>query len=291
MTSIKPKNKALLIKPCLLLVNWNCSEHIISRISELGPTYPIIVINNNSPDFWKIQEFLARSDFKVPVISLDSNLGYGGGMNAGMREAKRLGFQFALLLNPDSVPSVKQIDLMFNYCSSFDVVGIQQYKIDEFGNRVTYPCAAKFKKRGFSALPDVNVEILQVDVVTGAAILVDLNFAERVGFIDEKYFHYKEEFDFTYRMGLEGARIGIVGAEPLFHLSGQSLSQRSKTASYYSIRNEILFIRSLDQLTRISKIRITLVCVLDRFKQAGISHFAPIMQGLAHGAKNQGGRR
>ena len=82
-----------------------------------------------------------------------------------------------------------------------------------------------------------------VDVVSGAALLVDLRVAEQVGYMDESYFHYKEEVDFCVRVRLTGERVRFCCAYALRHERGGSLSHRSPMAHYYATRNELLFVR------------------------------------------------
>ena len=275
---------------CIILVNWNCSSLIIDRLKDLSPRHSLIVVDNNSDDWESIEQFVAKSNFDVTLLRLESNLGFGGGMNAGMREAERLGFKYVLLLNPDAFPEPNQLDLMLSRLNEFDVIGIQQVTKISSNHLKPYPCAAVLRRGRFVAIETVDKDFQEVDLVTGAAILLKLDFAKKVGFIDERFFHYKEEFDFTYRMGVSGARVCIVGGAPLIHLSGHSLNHESPMSSYYWVRNEILFLQIVDVVPFFQKVISVAATIISRFKKNGVRHTFAIIQGFAHGIASRGGK-
>lgn len=93
LNSARPLNLGIVI------VNWNSGGRL-SRLLEsveesAGPVHQIIVVDNHSTDF---SLRAARDDPQVVTIEADSNLGFGGGANLGIRRCQA---DYVLLLNPD----------------------------------------------------------------------------------------------------------------------------------------------------------------------------------------------
>src|SRR5437870_5519917 len=94
-------------QPCVsgasvVIPNWNGREllekYLPSVIEALAgnPAYEIIVVDNGSTD--GSPEFIRDTFPSVKVLSLPTNLGFGGGSNAGFREATN---DIVVLLNSD----------------------------------------------------------------------------------------------------------------------------------------------------------------------------------------------
>ena len=83
----------------------------------------------------------------------------------------------------------------------------------------------------------------QVDVVTGAALLIGLPWIERVGPFDEQFFHYKEEYDLSAPDRRGRRALGLVCASEVWHQRGASLHPGSPRAQYDFHRNEVLYVR------------------------------------------------
>ena len=86
----------------VVIPTWNGREHLErnlpSLVAALGdnPGHEILVIDNGSTD--GTGEMLERQFPKVRVLALETNLGFGGGSNAGFRAARH---DVVVLLNND----------------------------------------------------------------------------------------------------------------------------------------------------------------------------------------------
>lgn len=231
-----------------IILNWNCAEDTIrcARAVLGGTSVPaVIVVDNGSTDGSVAR--LSTLDEPVTLVETGANLGYAGGMNAGIRAAMDRGARWVWLLNADCVPRPDALAMLLKHAGRFaagaslqltsaspDDPDPQPYDVAAFlpGGKVrAFRCAGCAEQAH------------EVDVVTGAALFADLAWVERVGLLDERFFHYKEEFDFIVRIAAAGGRIGLVCASEVWHERGGSLKGSSPRARYYYHRNEVLYIR------------------------------------------------
>ncbi|MEN3307102.1 MAG: hypothetical protein V7603_3304 [Micromonosporaceae bacterium] len=231
-----------------VILNWNCAPDTIRclRAVAAGDTVPaVVVVDNGSVD--DSIERLKQLDGGFSLLTLDHNLGYAGGMNAGIREAHARGAGWAWLLNADCVPRPHALATQLAHTGRFAVsVPVQTSSAHpDDPHPEPYLVAAslpKGKVRPFHCAGCAG-GAHEVEMVTGTALLVNVPWVIRVGLFDERFFHYKEEFDLVRRIGDAGGRIGLVCAAEVWHRRGGSLSLSSPRAQYYYHRNEVLYVR------------------------------------------------
>ncbi|MBA2697096.1 MAG: hypothetical protein H0U62_14960 [Actinobacteria bacterium] len=103
-------------------------------------------------------------------------------------------------------------------------------------------------------------------------MLVDLEVLESLGWIDPRFFHYKEEFDIAYRIRTHGHQVAWVCSEEVAHAVGATIAQHSPDSCYYKARNEILFfrkhggLRRPDLLLRLTRIELTFLSRYRNFR-------------------------
>lgn len=232
-------NRALAV----ILVNWNTHDDVASCGQALESRVHVVVVDNASDDQERTRA-LARLHPHWTVVLRTENGGYAAGMNDGMRSALSRGFTHALLLNPDTYPTESLVDALWLRRDKGSVIGCRQLEVRPDGEEAeytTWACLRNAKPiwpESKRLLPEKSV-----DIVSGAAMLVDLRDAASVGYMDERYFHYKEEFDFCFRLRRAGFNIHHTSAASLRHRRGGSLAISSPTAHYYDLRNELLFLR------------------------------------------------
>jgi GT2 family glycosyltransferase len=92
----------------------------------------------------------------------------------------------------------------------------------------------------------INLFFEKVDYIIGASMFVSSDFLTHVGNMEEKYFLYYEEIDWTIRGKKLGYQIGYAHQCNVYHKEGATIGsgdgrQKSVLADYYSLRNKILF--------------------------------------------------
>lgn len=271
---------------CIVILNWNSSQDTIRAIRSLGECdWDITVVDNASSDPQEVAVIQAAHP-KTSFLQTGKNLGYAGGMNAGLKWALENGYSHALLLNPDTLPSASVINSMIQQANGYAVVGTAQVTED------LSPYVSAALLRGRKPVPFACTRQCgqghDIDIASGAALLLDLNTAEQLDFIDEDFFHYKEEFDYCYRVRASGGKIRYSCGAPLIHKRGGSLPGSSPMALYYSYRNELLFLRKhfgpLGWLSGLGLFRNAFMSILKSPKAA-----ASVVSGLNHGLRGISG--
>lgn len=217
-----------------IVLNWNSAADTRRCVDAVraGTVVPdVMVVDNGST------EALDAAD-----VRLDRNLGYAGGMNAGIRAAHGRGARWVWLLNADAVPHPTALENLLPHTDRFGVLTSLQVTGAESRPYVVAAHLPNGKVRPVRC--DGCAEgVHEVDVVTGAALLVNVRAALGVGLFDERFFHYKEEFDLVRRLALAGTRVGYVCASTVWHHRGASLATASPRARYYHHRNEVLYVK------------------------------------------------
>ena len=230
-----------------LLVNWNSSKDVLRTVAAIADEYPdvrVVVVDNGS----ELSDWESLSVLRGTGVMLERrtvNGGYAAGVNEGLRRARALGSSWAWLINPDALPYPGCLDALLAATAGAVALSPRQLSssapLDEAATQYTsaaHRVGARWVHEGCAGCA---VGRHEVDVVTGTGLLVDVAAAHQAGYLDESFFHYKEEFEFTERLAQFGAVRYVCGAR-LWHERGGSLSTSSPTAEYYTVRNELLYL-------------------------------------------------
>ena len=174
---------------------------------EYRPQY-ILVDNASSDDTRHIME----QNFPwVNIISSRDNLGYGGGANLGIKAAQT---RFVMVLNPDTQLCISAFYEMMSALK------------DDSHAAMAGPDVHKSKQSGRE----------YVDWVIGAAIMLDCEKMDSIGYFDESYFLFFEETDLCYRVLEKGFKILHCHDAKMPHEQGassKSFSNRDLFLSYH----------------------------------------------------------
>ena len=227
------------MKLSIIIVNYNvtellrnCLSSIIHFVQDLP--YEIIVIDNQSPDSsWKdlMIEFP-----KAQFISSEINYGFAIANNKAVKNAKG---EYVLLLNPDT-------ELEGFYMKEIVEFADQHHDLGCLGIRM-HDAAGKFLPESKRSVPDMfnsfeklftnfkkkksksyyrndinEFEIAEVEVITGAFLLIKRALYLEIGGLDEKYFMYGEDIDLCFTLLRKKHTNWYYGKSSLLHHKGES---------------------------------------------------------------------
>jgi GT2 family glycosyltransferase len=196
----------------------------------------------------------------VPVVFIRtaSNLGFAGGNNVGLRYMLNNDFQYAWLLNNDTVIEPNAVDALVTYLQqhSGGKIGITGSKLRLYHKpEVLQGLGAVFNKySGTSKIigaqqvdnGQFNQSISNITYAIGAAMFVSRAFLEDVGLMSEEYFLYNEENDWSARAHLKGWKVGVAVDSIVYHKQGASTGNSPKKSKLqvkalnYKYRGKIL---------------------------------------------------
>ncbi len=226
-------NVKYFLEQCLHSVE-KASEHIAVEI---------YVVDNNSAD--GSVQMVAEKFPGVKLIANNVNLGFAKANNQAIRIASG---KYILLLNPDTLVQEDTFSKCIAHMEEFADIGCLGVKmIDGAGNflpeskrALPTPGVAFYKIFGFSALfPRSKTfgryhlsylskdKINDVDVISGAFMLLRKSALEKSGLLDEVFFMYGEDIDLSYRIKLAGYRNVYFPLTTIIHYKGESTKKGS----------------------------------------------------------------
>lgn len=175
---------------------------IIDNVQQIIKGLGEIILVNNSGE--NIDEF--QSDI-VSIIYPNENLGYGAGINLGVKYSK---YEFLLILNPDLHIEKFEISLT-NFKNEIITSGhnptMQGYSLKFpslfstfIANALTELIYVKsIEKIIHFRRANSNMEETRVDYISGALIFLNQTTFKKIGGFDDSFFLFYEETDFCKR--------------------------------------------------------------------------------------------
>lgn len=207
----------------------------------------------------------------LPLIEPRANLGFAGGNNLALRailnrvpHGANRADTFVLLLNSDVVVQPDTIESCVEFLREHPEAGIVGPKVVLPDGTLDLACRRGFPtpKRAFWKLtglakrfPDnprftgYNLthldenETTEVDSVMGAFMLVRLAAIDTAGLLDEDFFMYGEDLDWSYRIKARGWHVYYYPHTTVVHLKGASARRQSYRMIFEFYRAMWLFHR------------------------------------------------
>ncbi|NIP33169.1 glycosyltransferase [Candidatus Saccharibacteria bacterium] len=192
------------------------------RLANPDLDYEVIVVDNDSGD--GVAKMLEEQFPEVKFIASSHNSGFAGGNNQGIEKAQG---RYIHILNPDITVSPGSLEKMVQYMEEHPDVGILAPQLLNPDKSVQYSCY-RFPKpsvpiyrrtplgkteRGKKVIDwylmkdwDHN-NTREVDWCLAASVMVRKAAIEQVGLLDEQYFMYFEDCDWSRRFWQAGYKV------------------------------------------------------------------------------------
>ena len=226
------------MKVSVIIVHYQVKDLLRNCILSIqkyfqGFDYEIIVVDNNSPNpEWKV---LIDEFDKVNFIELKENLGFSKANNIGVKSAKS---EYVYILNPDTEIEGNYFKEILDFADAqqnFGALGLRMH--DAKGNflpesKRSVPALINSFEKLFTKLNNdsktyyrndvAETDIAEVEVMTGANLLMKKSVYEEVGGFDERYFMYGEDIDLCFTILRNGYKNFYYGKYSILHYKGES---------------------------------------------------------------------
>jgi GT2 family glycosyltransferase len=236
----------------IIILNWNLPQDTLECVKSVRQSshdhFEMVVVDNGSTD--NSREIFKKQLPGTTLLVSSKNLGYAGGNNLGVRLALKNKADYVLLLNNDTVVDGRMIETLLGAAESDPSVGIlspaiyyhaHPERIWRLGavQPVWWPMPLEIGRNRL----DKNQyrQSLSVEYVTGCAMWIRCALFEDVGLLDESFFMYYEDADFCVRAREKGWLIKVIPQAKIWHKISRSLGRQTSIASYYRVRNRIVF--------------------------------------------------
>ncbi len=235
----------------IIILNWNNANDTLACLgSVMAVDYPAIevtVVDNGSSD-----DSVARIRAGFPQVRLletGSNLGYAGGNNFGIRQVLTEGIEFICILNNDTTVEpdflVPLLTVLQQRSTGVVTPLVAEHEsVWALGLKVNRRTSVVSREHAGEPLAVWRGRpAFEVEVASGAAMLVKRTVYERAGLMDERFFLYFEEADWCLHLKRLGFPIFAVPESVVHHKVSATLGQASPLVDYYMTRNNLFFVR------------------------------------------------
>ncbi len=232
-------------KVSVVIPNWNGRDTIGDCLdSLLAQTLKphIIVVDNGSVD--DSLAFLRQAYPSVEVVVHAKNLGFAGGVNAGIRRSIERGDEFVALFNNDAIADKAWLEQLIEVLEIHNHVGITTCKLatidhqhfDSTGDLYTIWGLPFPRGRGepVSAIYDNHQTVFGA---SGGASVYRVKMLAHIGLFDEDFFAYYEDVDISFRAQLRGWKVLYVPNALAYHQIGATSSKIQGFTTYQTIKN------------------------------------------------------
>jgi GT2 family glycosyltransferase/glycosyltransferase involved in cell wall biosynthesis len=228
-----------------------------SLIASDRPVDHLIVVDNDELQDGSIAGL--QEVRGVEYLATGRNLGFSGGMNAGIRRALEAGADRVVLVNSDVyVPPdcLGRLERALRESSTAGIVA-PLLRSRSWPDRIASQgidytrSTGRMRHRAAGALAPVDrrneaaqgetaaARGTKVDAVSGCVMLVERRVFDSVGLFDEAYFYGFEDLDLCLRASQAGFSSLVVPSAAAYHESGRSIGAGSPRRLYFAARNHL----------------------------------------------------
>lgn len=215
--------------------NKNLTKELLQNLLDLNLAlnYEIIVVDNASYD--GIASIIKNHFPQVKFIQSKINGGFAYGNNLGMRESSG---KYIMICNPDLAFLSNAVQRLYEYMELNPEVALAGPRLVNADKSIQYSCTTFpdwhlpiYRRTPLGntragqlwldkyLMKDINhQQNMFVPALFGACLIVCKQALVSVGYLDERYFMYMEDLDWSRRFWQAGLKVAYVGEAEVIHL-------------------------------------------------------------------------
>lgn len=242
----------------------------------------IVIVDNGSTD--KSVSLFKQKYSQFPLLISDSNKGYAGGMNLGIKYALENSADYIILSNNDIEYPPDFLEPMLELFQSNKSIGIVSPKVLYSKDREKIYCAgADFKLlrgagvaafQGKEACEYAN-EVREITMAEGSCLLAKKEVFEKAGLLSEDFFMYFEDLEFSDRVR-KYFKIYYTPKSVIYHKGGAGTNWKNHSPLYYYYytRNRYIYFKSYSFLIKVYILLYSLLVSLIKALTIGLKNLS-----------------
>ena len=232
--------------------NWQDTVECVHSLHNAGiDNNNILIVENCSTDdsFKALKENLSSGP---EILKTDRNLGFSGGNNFGISHALKCNPEYIILLNNDTLVDSNSIRILTEEMDRHPEasLGTGQIRYYPEKEKIWYAGGKLNKWRGLAVHLYENeyADRLQlsndpsfVSFISGCYLCIRTSMMEKTGLLNEKFFLYHEDIEFSARAVRNGLKLLYIPLSVIYHKCRGERRLRERTL-YYAVRNRNLLI-------------------------------------------------
>lgn len=239
----------------IILLNYNNWQDTVECIQSLNKCEVkgsnILVIENCSTD--NSIEKLKSETPDVRIIQAETNLGFTGGNNVGIKYAFQNNFDYAIVLNNDTIiESENSIRILIDEMDRNPDMTLGTGRIFYYPekDKIWYDGGGVIKWRGAGFhynfrqnknSVSLNDENRQTNFISGCFMCIRLKDIPKLGYMDESLFIYLDDLEYSIRAVKKNLKLFYIPNAVIYHKE-RGRGKHSPRLIYYSIRNRRIVI-------------------------------------------------
>lgn len=231
-------------KVFIILLNYNGKDFIQKCLASVFkidyPNFEVAVVDNNSTDGYFEA---AKINFsKAHFIKNEANLGFSAGNNVGIRFALERMADYVLLLNQDTEVEKDFLGKLIEVAEADEKIGLVSPVIFNGHNKQIWFSGGEIKwltmktRHITKAIP---ADFYETEIISGCTMLIKKAVFKEVGLLDEDFFLYYEDADFSLRAKRAGFKRMVVTGSWVYHFEKSEQEKKNKT--YWLVASGLIF--------------------------------------------------
>lgn len=268
--------KKYIDKVAIVLINYNGINDTLACIESLMKIpslelHQVILVDNASALDEGTE--IKRIYPELTLVKSETNDGFASGNNIGICLALEKKYRYILLLNNDTIVDIELIDELKKYCDDYNV-SVPKILYYSDPNKIWYGGGSINTKTGnakhynMDRSDVLNLEVNNCTFATGCCLMMCSSIFDKVGLLNENFFMYCEDTEFSIRLIQNGIKINYVPTAKLWHKVSKSTGgSDSPFCTYYITRNRLNYLKEYKNYFKITAYPFSLLSRYVRFLQ------------------------
>ena len=234
-------------KVFIIVLNFNGEDKVLNCLTSIFQSdyenFEVVLVDNNSTDgsFEKAKLQYSRVHFIRSAV----NVGFAKGNNIGIRWALEKFADHIFILNNDTVIERDTLSVLVAAMKKIGNTAIISPLIMEANKKDIWFAGGTIdwlRMRTHHINKLLSNELFPSQYLSGCAMLINKHVFKEIGLLDERYFLYYEDADFSYRANKAGFGLYVAPASKIIHLEQSNTLNEAKL--YWLVLSGLIFFRT-----------------------------------------------